>query len=114
MADNQTTVALNIGSQRIGMAVFEVSKSGSLLITAYGSETIVADPALDSSKISLTSPSGLKSEKAKPDMLFLGSRFSLVSSSFHRYKMITSSSLSPLRHNNMYLSHCKKSFGIMS
>ena len=54
MADNQTTVALNIGSQRIGMAVFEVSKSGSLLITAYGSETIVADPALDSSKISQT------------------------------------------------------------
>jgi type IV pilus assembly protein PilM len=54
MADNQTTVALNIGSQRIGMAVFEVSKSGSLTLTAYGSETIVADPALDASKISLT------------------------------------------------------------
>ena len=47
MADNQTTVALNIGSQRIGMAVFEVSKSGSLVLTAYDSESIVADPALD-------------------------------------------------------------------
>ncbi|MEY4568715.1 MAG: type pilus assembly protein PilM [Verrucomicrobiota bacterium] len=52
MADNQTTVALNIGSQRISMAVFEVSKSGGLALTAYGSETIVADPALDASKIS--------------------------------------------------------------
>lgn len=54
MADHQTTVALNIGSQRIGMAVFEVSKSGSLTLTAYGSESIVADPALDASKISQT------------------------------------------------------------
>ncbi|MEY3896087.1 MAG: type pilus assembly protein PilM, partial [Verrucomicrobiota bacterium] len=54
MADNQTTVALNIGSQRIGMAVFEVSKNGSLILTAYDSESIVADPALDASKISQT------------------------------------------------------------
>ncbi|MBJ7424954.1 MAG: type IV pilus assembly protein PilM [Akkermansiaceae bacterium] len=54
MAENQTTVALNIGSQRIGMAVFEVSKSGSLTLTAYDSESIVADPALDASKISQT------------------------------------------------------------
>ncbi len=54
MADNQTTVALNIGSQRIGMAVFEVSKNGSLILKAYDSATIVADPALDASKISQT------------------------------------------------------------
>ena len=54
MADNQTTVALNIGSQRIGMAVFEVSKNGSLVLTAYDSESIVADPALDASRISQT------------------------------------------------------------
>ncbi len=54
MADNQTTIALNIGSQRIGMAVFEVSKNGSLILTAYDSETIVADPALDASKVSQT------------------------------------------------------------
>ncbi len=54
MADNQTTVALNIGSQRIGMAVFEVSKNGSLILKAYDSETIVADPAMESSKVSQT------------------------------------------------------------
>jgi type IV pilus assembly protein PilM len=54
MADNQTTVAINIGSQRIGMAVFEISKSGSLILKSYGSESIIADPALDASKISQT------------------------------------------------------------
>ena len=54
MADNQTTVALNIGSQRISMAVFEVSKNGSLILKAYDSETIVADPAMESSKVSQT------------------------------------------------------------
>ena len=54
MADTQTTVALNIGSQRIGMAVFEVSKNGSLILKAYDSESIIADPAMDSSKISQT------------------------------------------------------------
>jgi type IV pilus assembly protein PilM len=50
MAETQTTVALNIGSQRIGMAVFEASKSGGLVLKAYDSETIVADPALDASR----------------------------------------------------------------
>ncbi len=54
MADNQTTVAINIGSQRIGMAVFETSKNGSLSLKAYDTETIVADPAMDASKISQT------------------------------------------------------------
>ena len=48
MADIQTTVALNIGSQRIGMAVFEVSKSGGLVLKAYDSESIVADPSMHS------------------------------------------------------------------
>ncbi|MEX1049372.1 MAG: Amuc_1101 family PilM-like pilus complex protein [Akkermansiaceae bacterium] len=52
MAEIQTTVAINIGSQRIGMAVFEVSKSGGLVLKGYEAETIVADPALDGSKIS--------------------------------------------------------------
>ncbi len=52
MAENQTTVALNIGSQRISMAVFEVSKSGGLILKSYASEAIVADPALEASKIS--------------------------------------------------------------
>jgi type IV pilus assembly protein PilM len=54
MADPQTTVALNIGSQRIGMAVFEVSKNGGLILKAYDSETIVADPAMDAARISQT------------------------------------------------------------
>jgi type IV pilus assembly protein PilM len=54
MADIQTTVALNIGSQRIGMAVFEVSKTGSLTLQAYDSETIVADPSHEASKLALT------------------------------------------------------------
>ena len=52
MADNQTTVALNIGSQRISMAVFEVSKNGGLVLKAYDSESVVADPSLEASKIS--------------------------------------------------------------
>jgi type IV pilus assembly protein PilM len=51
MADTLTTVALNIGSQRIGMAVFETSKNGGLLLKSYASENIIADPALESSRI---------------------------------------------------------------
>ncbi len=51
MADTLTTVALNIGSQRIGMAVFETAKNGSLLLKGFASETVVADPALESSRI---------------------------------------------------------------
>jgi len=51
MADTLTTVALNIGSQRIGMAVFETAKDGGLLLKSYASETIIADPALESSRI---------------------------------------------------------------
>lgn len=54
MADTQTTVALNIGSQRIGMAVFEVSKTGGLVLKSYDSESIVADPAMEASRISQT------------------------------------------------------------
>lgn len=54
MAENQTTVALNIGSQRISMAVFEVSKNGALVLKAYDSESIVADPSMDASRISQT------------------------------------------------------------
>ena len=54
MADSQTNVALNIGSQRISMAVFEVSKHGGLVLKAYDSESIVADPSLEASRISQT------------------------------------------------------------
>jgi len=51
MADTQTFVALNIGSQRIGLAVFELSKNGGLLLKAYDSESIIADPAMEASRI---------------------------------------------------------------
>jgi type IV pilus assembly protein PilM len=54
MAESPTSVVLNIGSQRIGMAVFEVTKNSGLLLKAYSSESIVADPALDASRISQT------------------------------------------------------------
>ena len=50
MADTQTTVALNIGSQRIGMAVFETAKSGGLVLKGYETETVIADPAMESSR----------------------------------------------------------------
>lgn len=50
MAETQTTVALNLGSQRIGMAVFETSKSGGLILKGYQTDTIIADPALEASR----------------------------------------------------------------
>ncbi|MFD2257916.1 Amuc_1101 family PilM-like pilus complex protein [Luteolibacter algae] len=50
MADSQTTVALNIGSQRIGLAVFETSKNGKLILKGYESESINADPAFEASR----------------------------------------------------------------
>jgi type IV pilus assembly protein PilM len=54
MADTQTSVAINIGSQRISMAVFEVSKNGGLILKGYDSESIAADPAMEASRISQT------------------------------------------------------------
>ncbi len=50
MADTQTTVALNIGSQRISMAVFETSKAGELVLKGYETDTIIADPAFEASR----------------------------------------------------------------
>ncbi len=50
MAETQTTVALNLGSQRIGMAVFETSKSGGLILKAYETDAIIADPAFEASR----------------------------------------------------------------
>lgn len=50
MADHQTTVALNLGSQRIGMAVFETSRSGALVLKGYDTDTIIADPAFEASR----------------------------------------------------------------
>lgn len=54
MADTQTSVAINIGSQRISMAAFEVSKSGGLILKAYDSESIASDPSMDASRIAQT------------------------------------------------------------
>lgn len=51
MADSNTIVTLNIGSQRIGMAVFEATKSGSLSLKGCASESIVADPAHEATRI---------------------------------------------------------------
>lgn len=50
MPDSPTTVALNIGSQRISVALFETSKQGDLVLKDYTSETIVADPAFEASR----------------------------------------------------------------
>lgn len=50
MADTQTTVALNIGSQRISVAVFETSKQGDLILKAYEADSIVADPSFEASR----------------------------------------------------------------
>lgn len=50
MADSQSTIALNIGSQRVSMAVFEPSKSGGLVLKAYDSETLLADPATEAAR----------------------------------------------------------------
>ncbi len=51
MAEIQTTVALNIGSQRVSMAIFEISKNGGLSLRGYDSESLVADPALEAGRI---------------------------------------------------------------
>lgn len=54
MAENQTSVTLNIGSQRISMAVFEPSKSGGLVLKAYDSASLLADPATDAVRMPQT------------------------------------------------------------
>lgn len=54
MADNQSTIALNIGSQRVSLAVFEASKSGTPVLKAYETESFLVDPANESSRVSQT------------------------------------------------------------
>ena len=51
MAEAESTVALSIGSQRISMAVFDPSKSGGLILKSYGSQTILADPSQDLTRL---------------------------------------------------------------
>lgn len=48
MADSQSTIALNIGSQRISMAVFSPKKGGGLILKKYQEIDILADPASES------------------------------------------------------------------
>lgn len=52
MADNQSTITLNVGIQRVSMAVFDTSKSGALVLKKFDSETILADPATDALRAS--------------------------------------------------------------
>ncbi|MFK7911961.1 MAG: Amuc_1101 family PilM-like pilus complex protein [Akkermansiaceae bacterium] len=51
MAEAQATVALNIGSQRISMGVFEPSKNGGLILKKYDSTSILADPAAEMARL---------------------------------------------------------------
>jgi len=54
MAESTTSVALSIGSQRISMAVFETSKSGNLILKAYDSEVLTADPGMEAARAAQT------------------------------------------------------------
>lgn len=54
MAESTTSVALSIGSQRISMAVFETAKSGSLVLKAYDSEILTADPGMEAARTAQT------------------------------------------------------------
>ena len=54
MAENQSIVTLNIGSQRISMAVFEPSKSGGLVLKAFESTSLLADPATEAVRMPQT------------------------------------------------------------
>ncbi len=51
MADTKSFVALNIGSQRVSMAVFSATSGGGLLLQKYESTELLADPAADASRI---------------------------------------------------------------
>ena len=51
MAAENIIVTLNIGSQRIAMGVFEVSKSGRLTLLKYDSTSILADPAAEMARL---------------------------------------------------------------
>jgi type IV pilus assembly protein PilM len=50
MADQQSIIALNIGSQRISMGVFAQTKKG-LVLKNYGASSILADPATEAARI---------------------------------------------------------------
>lgn len=51
MADSQSIIALNIGSQRVSMGVFSQSKDGGLILKNYDASTILADPAAEMTRL---------------------------------------------------------------
>ena len=51
MAEPESTVALNIGSQQISMAVFDPAKNGGLILKRYESTSILADPAAEMARL---------------------------------------------------------------
>jgi len=52
MADNQSTIALNIGTQRVSLAVFEPTKSGGVVLKSFDAEAVLADPAAEAARVS--------------------------------------------------------------
>ena len=50
MADTQSIIALNIGSQRISMGVFTIAKNN-LVLKSYRATSILADPATEAARI---------------------------------------------------------------
>ncbi len=54
MADPSTSVALSIGSQHVGMAVFETAKNGGIVLKKYDSEVLTADPGMESARAAQT------------------------------------------------------------
>lgn len=71
MADSQSIVALNIGSQRVTMGLLAPSSNGGLILKKYESSTILADPAAEMTRLpqiriavaELVSKLGLAKEK---------------------------------------------------
>ena len=71
MADSQSTVALNIGSQRVTMGLLSPASNGGLILKKYDSSTILADPAAEMTRLpqirmaiaELASKLGLSKEK---------------------------------------------------
>ena len=51
MADAESTVALNIGSQQISMAVFDQAKNGGLVLKKIDTTSILADPAAEMARL---------------------------------------------------------------
>ncbi|GAA5495653.1 cell division protein FtsA [Rubritalea halochordaticola] len=51
MADPQSIITLNIGSQRVSMGLFSQSKDGGLILKKYDTTTILADPAADMTRL---------------------------------------------------------------